>query len=455
MMIRPLLLLEINEVPWRLVDRFKADSRYPALGRFFRESRTLTNVAVDTGELSPWITWPTFHRGMPKEEHGIRYLGQDPASFLGTPIWEEYRNRGYSIGVLGSMQSWPPIMPGPGGFYLPDTFAHDSSCIPESLEPVQRFNLQQTASNGRVVNRSLELSRNTVSLVKQLARLGLRPSTIVSAGAQILGERFDETRVSRRPIFQGILFWEVFRKLFDCNRPPAFTSFFTNHVAGIMHRYWRDVFPEDFADDEVRQRPYLSTMEFAIKVVDRILSEVMDYCKRNPELIVVFATSMGQSAIHRDYHEGIEMALTDVSKLIERLGFEPDCCRQLLAMVPQVAVEIEDARLRKELVRSLASCKSVSGAPLFRVDVIGNSLSITLIVPKRKEIDAGFFITGESPRSWKEAGISVYNIDAGTGYHVPEGAMTIYGSGITASDTRECLPTDQAKEFLMTLGGLH
>ena len=96
-------------------------------------------------------------------------------------------------------------------------------------------------------NRSLELSRNTVSLVKQLARLGLRPSTIVSAGAQILGERFDETRVSRRPIFQGILFWEVFRKLFDCNRPPAFTSFFTNHVAGIMHRYWRDVFPEDFA----------------------------------------------------------------------------------------------------------------------------------------------------------------------------------------------------------------
>lgn len=44
---RPVLLLEINEVPWRLIDLFKADARYCALDRFFRESSTFTNVAVD------------------------------------------------------------------------------------------------------------------------------------------------------------------------------------------------------------------------------------------------------------------------------------------------------------------------------------------------------------------------------------------------------------------------
>ncbi len=452
---RPVLLLEINEVPWRLIDLFKADARYCALDRFFRESSTFTNVAVDRGELSPWITWPTFHRGMTKEAHNVRHLGQDPTSFRGTPIWEEFRNRGHSIGVFGSLQSWPPIAPGTGGFYLPDTFAPDSSCIPEILESLQRFNLQQTASNGRVVNHNLEFSRATVSLIKHLPWLGIRPSTIAAAGTQIVAERFDKTRISRRPIFQGIVFWDVFRKLFDCNRPPAFTTFFTNHVAGVMHRFWRDVFPEDFPEDSAaRQRRYMGTMELAIKVIDRILSNVIDYCKRNPDLMVVFASSMGQSAIHRNHHEGVEAALTDVPKLIRRLGFDPNSCRQLLAMVPQVALEIHDARLRNDFVQSLAACKSVSSASLFKVDMIGNSLSISLIAPRRRDLEAGFFGPGESRSSWDEAGISIYNIDAGTGYHVPEGAMAVYGTGIPADDSRQVLPDDRAKDFLMQLAGL-
>src|SRR5208283_4814751 len=125
---------------------------------------------------------------MTKDAHGIRNLGQDPSTFRGTPIWEEFRKRGHSIGIFGSLQSWPPIAPGSGGFYLPDTFARDSTCIPETLEPLQRFNLQQTASNGRVVNHSLKFSRATIGLVKQLARLGIRPSTMVAAGTQILAE---------------------------------------------------------------------------------------------------------------------------------------------------------------------------------------------------------------------------------------------------------------------------
>jgi hypothetical protein len=82
-MIRPLLLLEVNEIPWRVIDRFHGQPEYPALTRFFSTARNLTNVAVDSGELSPWITWPTFHRGMPKEAHGILHLGQDPTTFGG------------------------------------------------------------------------------------------------------------------------------------------------------------------------------------------------------------------------------------------------------------------------------------------------------------------------------------------------------------------------------------
>jgi hypothetical protein len=84
-MIRPILLLEINEVSWRLLDRYPGQG-YDALDRFFANSRTLTNVAVDDDfeYLWPWVTWPTFHRGVPFEGHRIKHLGQDISTYGGT-----------------------------------------------------------------------------------------------------------------------------------------------------------------------------------------------------------------------------------------------------------------------------------------------------------------------------------------------------------------------------------
>src|SRR5690349_12704812 len=114
--VRPVLLLEINEVPWRMIDRAMANARFGTIRRFFNASKTYTTISRDKGELSPWITWPSLHRGMSNTEHGIQNLGQDVATFRGTPIWDEYRARGLDIGVCGSLQSWPPRDPGPGGF---------------------------------------------------------------------------------------------------------------------------------------------------------------------------------------------------------------------------------------------------------------------------------------------------------------------------------------------------
>jgi hypothetical protein len=454
-MIRPLLLLEMNEIPWRVVDRFFTQPEYPALNRFFSTARNLTNVAVDSGELSPWITWPTFHRGMPKEGHGIMYLGQDPATFRGTPIWEEYRRRDYSVGIFGSLQSWPPIDPGTPGFYIPDTFAHDATCVPAKLSPLQKFNLAQTAANGRVINRRSIWSRQTWELLRSLPAVGVRSRTVLMALAQLAGEQFDQTKTSRRPIFQALVMWDAFRKLFDPTHPPAFTTFFTNHVASAMHRYWNCVFPEDFADNGAnRSSSYLGTMQFAMKVVDLIVAEAMGFCDTNPELIVVFATSMGQAAINRDGHEGVQVLLTDFGKLAKCLGLGEGSYRKLLAMVPQVAVEISRPEPRLAFIDALNSCHTLSGTKLFRVEQNGDSLSITLINPRRHDIEKGGFGIGPTPCRWASAGITVHQVDAGTAYHVPEGALAVWGSGISAEKERRPLRCDRAKDFLIQLGGL-
>lgn len=242
----PLVLLEINEVPWRLIDRYRFQQGFPNIKSFFEQADCFTTRAVDTGELSPWVTWPTLHRGMNNEAHNIRHLGQDPNTFRGTSIWEEFRRAGDSIGVCGAMQSWPPIDPGVNGFFVPDTFAHDSQCFPPSLMPFQAFNLGQVKKNPRIINRSSIGLIEGLKVARSALSSGVHIGTLFRIAEQLVAERVDPGKLARRPIFQTVLFWDIFSKQFDPANPPAYSSFFTNHVAGIMHRFWRDVFPEDF-----------------------------------------------------------------------------------------------------------------------------------------------------------------------------------------------------------------
>src|SRR5262249_920510 len=147
------------------------------------------------------------------ERHGIKNLGQDPTTFKGRPIWEDIRNQGGSIGICGSMQSWPPIDPGKGGFYIPDTFAHDERCYPEYLAPLQAFNLTQVRLNGRVVKRTLPGPSETARVAAALVKSGITLGTCGKIAAQLLGERLVPSLTARRPVFQTILFWDVFRRL--------------------------------------------------------------------------------------------------------------------------------------------------------------------------------------------------------------------------------------------------
>ena len=450
---RPVLLLEINEVPWRLLDRFLEHPELPHLRRFFASSETLTTRATDEGELSPWITWPSFHRGIPNTEHGVQFLGQDPATFKGTAIWEEYRKKGHSIGICGSLQSWPPSDPGPGGFFVPDTFARDERCIPAFVEPFQKFNLAQTASNARVVNARSLYSADSLKLALTLPRLGIRSSTCLAIARQLLGERRDKTLLARRPVFQGILAWDIFRKLFDPTHPPTFSTYFTNHVAGVMHRYWDHVFPEDF-EKTPSSSAHFETMLFALRVVDQVLGDAMRYCELNPELLVVFASSMGQGPKVWKRNDGYVMTIPYVDQLMRACDLKPGEFEPLLAMVPQVCIRIEDPRKREATRALIEGAQARSGQTFFSVEEQNDRLSITLVTPSRTDMEAGDFRLGTKTTSWKEAGLSANDVETGTGYHIPEGAMAVYGRGVVASDSRRPILAVEAKKMILSLSGL-
>jgi hypothetical protein len=103
-----MLLLEINEILWRLVDRYAGRPEFRKIRRFLEASRQF--------RAAPWIRascplgspGQTLHPGMKNERHGVKNLGQDPASFRGKTVSEEMREAGGTIGICGPMQRWPP-----------------------------------------------------------------------------------------------------------------------------------------------------------------------------------------------------------------------------------------------------------------------------------------------------------------------------------------------------------
>src|SRR5262245_22373505 len=139
------LLVELNEVTWNLIDPLIAQGKLPTFARLKRDGVWAAPMSVDLPpQLDPWITWTTLYTGCPQSVHNVCFLEQPPSAIRAKRIWEICRQHGLKIGVYGSLCSWPPRRV--NGFYVPDTFAQDSTTYPENLQPIQELNLTYTRS---------------------------------------------------------------------------------------------------------------------------------------------------------------------------------------------------------------------------------------------------------------------------------------------------------------------
>ena len=80
---------------------------------------------------------------------------------------------------------------------------------------------------------------------------------------------------------------------------PSFATFFTNHVASSMHRYWAAMFPGDYETFEFTQdwvNTYQNEIDFTMGKFDRIFGKLAAFVDANPEYQLWVATSMGQAA---------------------------------------------------------------------------------------------------------------------------------------------------------------
>ena len=426
---RRIILFELNEVPWRIIDEYVEANPGSHLARVLTSSRQFTSITADRGHLSPWTTWPTLHRGVNDEQHMIGGFGQDrsAADKQFPPVWELLRSAGVSVGICGTLHTYPtPQDIEAYSFYLPDTFASEPTAFPDELATFQAFNLKMARESARNVDTGVPVG-DALKVLKKTPAIGIRPQTYAALAAQLIGERRKPWLSTRRRTFQAVLAFDLFMKQL-ADRRPSFSSFFSNHVASAMHRYWAAAYPSDYDDLQLGadwMDKYREEVPWAMAQADAMIGRLAAFCDAHPEFQLWIASSMGQGATTAQPLE-TQIYLNDVPAFMQALGLPRDGGWEIRpAMLPQRNVHVED-RYADDFEAGLGRV-TIGGGPLtYKRD--GGFFSIDFGQANLHDRPDAVTLAGQvTPIA--ELGLEIVEIEDRsdtTAYHIPEGILSVY-----------------------------
>ncbi len=147
---------------------------------------------------------------------------------------------------------------------------------------------------------------------------------------------------------------------------PNFATFFTNHVASSMHRYWAAAFPQDYKPqdylfDQDWQVRYRGEIAFTMSKFDEMFSRLVEFVDANPSWQIIVATSMGQDATTAKPLE-TQLYIVDLPKFMSAVGLDPNCWSPRPAMAPRISVFI-DPDHQNQLQNALSSIR-INGQPI-------------------------------------------------------------------------------------------
>jgi hypothetical protein len=426
---RKIILFELNEVPFRVIDYYCQRHPDSFLARRLPECYQYETTTEDS-VLSPWITWPTLQRGVTNGKHSIRHFGQDLSGIdrQFPPLWQILADRGIKTGVFGSLHTYPvPDSLANYAFYVPDTFAAGSECFPAYLSVFQEFNLLMARRSPRNVSTEVPWE-NALKVLLNIPRLGLRLETLLDIGRQLVTEKLKPWLKNRRRTYQVVLAFDLFLKQLQTTKPD-FATFFTNHVASSMHRYWAATFPGDYENlgyDRDWVSRYEGEIDFAMSKFDRFFAELVDYVDRHREYTLWIATSMGQTAMHQEPLK-TQLYATDLERFMSALGIPEEGWSRRAAMLPYVSILVEEewAGRFREALSKLTIC----GQPM-NFDEKQNGFFALLFGQKnleKKQIDSAIF--DGKIASFESLGLENIQIEDetdSTAYHIPQGSLIIY-----------------------------
>ena len=454
------LQLELNEVPFRILDDFAAEHPRSHIAKLFlRASQFQTRAADDPagiphGVLSPWITWPTVHRGVEHARHGVTHLGQDLTEVdrLFPPIWRLLTEAGVQSAVFGALHTHPlPENVERYAFYVPDTFAATEQCHPATIAPFQAFNLRMARASARVVSAGIDWG-GALGLVRSLPTLGLRPRTLLRTAGQLAEERLRPWRRVRRRTFQSVLAFDVFFHQLVRTK-PRFAIFFSNHVASAMHRYWAATYPQEYEQfdfDEQWVERFRDEISFSMRVTDEWVGRLVAWVDATPGAMLLATSSMGQAAT-KARRVMTQLYVRDGERLMAALGFPREEWERQPAMEPDFNITIRgggEAALRKRLDRLV-----IEGQPV-RYDARGGGFFSIIFghanlrdEPEAIQLDG----VAQAPESLGLVNTVIEEQGGSTAFHVPEGHLLLYepGEGRRLEATRREVSTLEIAPFVL------
>ncbi len=453
----PLAIYELNEVPWRVMDWYVGRKPASALAGILRCSKTNTTITHDEGELHPWTTWPTLHRGVTNRVHNIRFINQSlTEAEANPPVWQTVQQAGKCVGVFGSLQSYPPPADRGYAFYVPDTFAPGCETWPNKYSAFQRFNLRQTQQDGAQAS-ALTFDSSVGEDIFQMLRSGLSLATCFRLATHIAKERLSPLNRTRRSALQALVAFDMFKDALHGTKPD-FCTFFTNHVAGMMHRYWKYTFPEDFAYElkTEEDRFHADSIAFAMDIADAQIAWLMKYVDSRKGRLMI-ATSMGQEAIDRGAYLG-EWRIANVSRFLKAIGWTAPA-HDLMAMQPDFNFALESEAEAERFLKVTGLLVDADGCSIWkRAQRMGSTVNLglapTTIALSTGELHLAAPGMPMSKLTIADLGIDFLKRDPGTGYHQPRGVLMLYGNGITPNDSRTEIDSTEVRPMILDMMGV-
>ena len=426
---RKIILFELNEVPLRIVEKFADEHPDSALATIWNRGARYESWTEDAGHLSLWITWPTLHRGVTNEDHFIGNIGQDlgEVNRAFPPIWTLLTQHRVRVGLCGSLHSYPPPADYSNyAFYFPDTFAAGAESFPASLSGFQELNLKMARESAGNVSKRIPWGA-AFNVLLHAQQLGFTFNTLTDVGAQLISERMNSFRKVRRRTYQAVLGFDVFMSQMQRTRPD-FATFFTNHVASSMHRYWAATFPSDYEDfgyDDEWVSTFRSEIDFTMQKTDAFLRRIIAFMRQNPEYQLWLASSMGQAATCGQPAQS-QLTAVDPRRLFAALGLRADEWSARPAMVPQVNIVVVPEAVQK--LRSALAELSIAGQPCDFRECAGNFFSVDFGQGNSEHHPTPLVFRGQAASFETFGLVPVQREDKAicTAYHIPNGSLLIY-----------------------------
>ncbi|MDC3170813.1 hypothetical protein OA860_00425, partial [Prochlorococcus sp. AH-716-E13] len=399
------------------------------LAKIYKRGTFKVTRTKDNGELHPWSTWPSLHRGVPNYEHNIRFINQDldVANKNFPPFWVDLASSGIDVGIFGSLQSFPPIYGDNYKFYLPDTFSPNEESFPNEIKKFQKFNLKLAGKN-KAISGSFDFE-SMVLFSKLIFFKIIGINSILTAFIHLFKELVNSKYKKRRSLIQPILSFDVFWKHYKKYR-PKFSTFFTNHVAGMMHRYWQETFPEDFdlKKDEIDIFNSKSIFK-AMDIADEQIGAIIDFCDKNATDLLVLS-GMGQESINWGEYQP-EIYLADSSIFLKNLKLTPTEYSLLPSMHPDLVFDCISEKALNRLIESATALTDYDGNKLITLKYAPVGLRVNFSLgteTKALRKDQKVFNTkNKLEDKIQYYGLKLITRDQGTAYHCPEGILLAYG----------------------------